>query len=344
MPRTRNTHNNSNYRQRSTPVGAPEPTGFPLPRFIGLQQAVNYDHLPHPLVSSEPDGTLSDRIGWVILHPSLYDFVGTRTAHIPRADLYIEFYRTLARIAQDHAEVKKYIEWAAAPNCKKQRAWLVSDTAFNELVQLATRLMDQTMANGVYARALRDLLPYRNQHVQQRNRQPMPSPTRVDMNNGPIQYHNGPTIHEEQVMRHCFTPHNHKLKLSQREQHTMFMQLGHCAVDPSVKMDINEGNKENVEPKDSLEPAPLAPPTSMNETPIMSLADLIAAYRPTTPVYNYNPAPDSPDDFPPPTPSPVIGVHNGVEGREPLASRLQRMRHDIARIPAMIPEDAINNF
>ena len=326
MPRTRNTRNNNNHRQRSAPVNVPEPTGFPLPRFIGLRQAVNYDHPPHPLVSSEPDGTLSDRIGWVILHPSLHDFVRTRTAHIPRAELYIEFYRTLARIAQGHAEVKKYIERSAAPSCEKRRAWLVSDAAFNELVQLATQLMDQTMANGEYARALRDLLPYRNQHVQQRNHQPMPSPTRVDMNDGPIQYHDGPTIHEEQ-----------------REQHTMFMQLGHRAVNPGVNMDIDEGNKENVGPENSLEPAPLAPPTSTNETPIMSLADLIAAYRPTTPVYNHNPAPESPNDFPPPTPSPVIGVHNGVEGREPLSSHLQRMRQDIAHIPTTAPEDVINN-
>ena len=119
MPRTRNTHNNNNHRQRFAPVSAPESTGFPLPRFIGLRQAVNYDHLPCPLVSSEPDGTLSDQIGWVILYPSLHDFVRTRTAHIPRAELCIKFYRTLARITQGHAEVKKYIERAAAPSCEK---------------------------------------------------------------------------------------------------------------------------------------------------------------------------------------------------------------------------------
>ena len=66
----------------------------------------------------------------------------------------------------------------------------------------------------------------------------------------------------------------------------------------------------------------------------------MATYRPVTP--EHNPIPDSPDDFPPPTPSPVIGIHNGTEGREPLSSRLQRMRQDITHIPAMIPEDVIN--
>ncbi len=119
MPCTRNTRNNSNHCQRSPPGNNHEPTGFPLSHFIELQQTVNYDHLPHPLISSKPDRTLSDRIGWVILHPSLHGFVRAQISHIPMVELHITFYRALAHIAQDHTGVKKYIERAAAPNRKK---------------------------------------------------------------------------------------------------------------------------------------------------------------------------------------------------------------------------------
>ena len=152
------------------------------------------------------------------------------------------------------------------------------------------------------------------------------------------------------------------------------MQPGHRVLDPVIEMDVDESNKENVDPTDSLELLPLAPPPSVNETSLasspaivngrrriegqQSLADYIqsidadhiwwvdelvnAPYEGPGGTPKHNSIPDSPDNFPPPTPSPVIGVHNGIEGREPLPSRLQRMRQDIARIPAMIPEDVIN--
>ena len=144
------------------------------------------------------------------------------------------------------------------------------------------------------------------------------------------------------------------------------MQPGHRVLDPIVEMDVDKSNKENVDPTNSLELLPPAPPPLANETSLasppvivngrrriegqQSLADyiqsidadhiwwvdklvntpyegpggdthrqseipaqqLIATYRPITP--EHNPIPDSPDDFPPPTLSPVIGIHNGTEG------------------------------
>ena len=119
MPRTRNTRNNSNHRQRLPPGDRHEPTGFPLPRFIGLRQTVNYDHLPRPLISSEPDGTLSDRIGWVLLHPDLQDCVRTRTQHIPNAAEHVRLYRDFARIASYQTRVVRYIQENEGPPDEK---------------------------------------------------------------------------------------------------------------------------------------------------------------------------------------------------------------------------------
>ena len=36
---------------------------------------INYDHLPRPLAATHEEGTMSDRIGWVLTHPNLEDQV-----------------------------------------------------------------------------------------------------------------------------------------------------------------------------------------------------------------------------------------------------------------------------
>ena len=55
------------------------------PGFILERKMVNYDHLPRSCTGSRPDGSLADRIGWVITHPDLHAQVLRRTRDIPNA-------------------------------------------------------------------------------------------------------------------------------------------------------------------------------------------------------------------------------------------------------------------
>ncbi|PIL33230.1 hypothetical protein GSI_04680 [Ganoderma sinense ZZ0214-1] len=137
---------------------------FAVPGFIRNRLRVTYSHLPRPLVPFYADGTLSDRIGWVLLHPDLYDAVHLRTQHIDRADTHIELYRTFARLATYHGQLEEYVRRSAAPATQKAQAIAIARRTVEDCIQSATRFMDTVLANGLWATALQDLLPYRDQH------------------------------------------------------------------------------------------------------------------------------------------------------------------------------------
>ena len=53
------------------------------PNFIRERRMVFYNHLPRHTVSANDEGTLADRIGWVIVHPNLYSHVEAQISHLP---------------------------------------------------------------------------------------------------------------------------------------------------------------------------------------------------------------------------------------------------------------------
>ncbi len=212
-------------------------------------------------------------------------------------------------------------------------------------------------------------------------------------NNGPTKYHDGPTVHDDQVMRDSCTPNNHKLKQYQCEQHTISMQPSCHILEPIKEMDLDKSDNKNVIQTTSLRPQLLTFPileTNVPQIPSPVIVNGVRRIEGQEPLASYiqsidashiqwvnqlvngpyedthiqgqaetsaqhlividhaatpkqNPGPNSPsDDFSPPTRSPMIGIHNRAEGREPLPSCLQRMRQNIARIPAMIYKDMIN--
>ena len=94
----RSRRNNGRPRYGTNQWGKPIAVERP-PRFILDRKPVYYDHLPRRIVSNEEDGTLSDRIGWVILHPDLIGHVQQRLYKIPNAVDLVDTYRSLARAA-----------------------------------------------------------------------------------------------------------------------------------------------------------------------------------------------------------------------------------------------------
>ena len=92
MPRSNRQRSNYRTQQTARPQEGAK-TRHPVPQFIKERRVVNYDHLPRPDVFIYPNGTLSDRIGWVLLHPDLHNHVRLRTSEIPNAEVYIELYR-----------------------------------------------------------------------------------------------------------------------------------------------------------------------------------------------------------------------------------------------------------
>lgn len=134
------------------------------PRFILNRKPVHYDHLPRRVVSNDPDGTLADRIGWVIVHPDLIGHVEARTRNIPYARDLIEIYRTLAKAAPSYSVLSDFVKRVGAPRSEKDTAAIVANEGYNNIIQAAERVI-ALLATPQMARALNDLLPLRNQHV-----------------------------------------------------------------------------------------------------------------------------------------------------------------------------------
>ena len=193
MPRAN--RQRSNYRNH--PATRPQEgarTRHPTPQFIKERRVVNYDHLPRPFASTYPDGTMSDRIGWTLLHPDLHNHVRLRTAEIPSADVYIELYRSLGKIAILQNKVVNHIWVSAITNKDRDKALTAARAVSTETISAAMNLMDQILSTGRWAHALWDLLPYRDQHNANATRQPLPEPARLTT--GPISPHEGPSSNQ----------------------------------------------------------------------------------------------------------------------------------------------------
>ena len=63
------------------------------PNFIRERRTVFYNHLPRHTVSGNAEGTLADRIGWVIVRPDLYSHVEARISQLPEVKDLIDVYR-----------------------------------------------------------------------------------------------------------------------------------------------------------------------------------------------------------------------------------------------------------
>ena len=117
MPRVRN-HNTRPAPYTNKPLRQADrisPEALYVPRFITNRHQVTYDHLPRPAMSPYANGIMSDRIGWVLLHPDLQDCVRTRTQHIPNAAEHVRLYRDFARIASYQTRVVRYIQENEGP-------------------------------------------------------------------------------------------------------------------------------------------------------------------------------------------------------------------------------------
>ncbi|KAJ8461980.1 hypothetical protein ONZ51_g11194 [Trametes cubensis] len=108
---------------------------------------VFYNHLPRHTVSANDEGTLTDCIGWVIVHPNLYSHVEALISHLPEVKVLIDVYRALARATPSYGVLVNYNKRTSAPKLEKKKVDQVANEAY------------QAIAGG-----LSDLMPLRNQH------------------------------------------------------------------------------------------------------------------------------------------------------------------------------------
>ena len=135
---------------------------LPIPNFIHQCLVVNYDHLPQVAISLYQNGTLADHIGWVLLYPDLKHQVKVHTSHIPDAQIFIRLYCSLGDIAVHHTEVHRCMHTTIDPT--SAIIYHIVQTAQDEAISAAQRIMDLKLTTGPMAKALGDLLPYQDQH------------------------------------------------------------------------------------------------------------------------------------------------------------------------------------
>ncbi|KAJ8473513.1 hypothetical protein ONZ51_g7817 [Trametes cubensis] len=159
-----------NYKKRhklSSLVAAslrlPGATSLVPPNFIRERRTVFYNHLPRHTVSANDEGTLADRIGWVIVHPHLYSHVEARIAYLPEVKDLIDIYRSLARAAPSYGVLVNYNKRTSAPRSEKKKVDQVANEAYQAVIQAAEKVLSM-LANPQIAGALSDLMPLRNQH------------------------------------------------------------------------------------------------------------------------------------------------------------------------------------
>ncbi|KAI0323331.1 hypothetical protein GY45DRAFT_1341507 [Cubamyces sp. BRFM 1775] len=112
------------------------------PNFIREQRMVFYNHLPRHTVSINDEGTLADRIRWVIVHPNLYSHVEARG----RPGVLL-----------------KYNKRTPVPKSEKKKVVQVMNEAYQAVIQAAEKVLSM-LANPQVAGVLLDLMPLRNQH------------------------------------------------------------------------------------------------------------------------------------------------------------------------------------
>ncbi|KAM5540625.1 hypothetical protein V8D89_005656 [Ganoderma adspersum] len=122
---------------------------------------------------------MSDRIGWVLLHPDLRNYIHIRTQNIPYAETYIELYRSFVKMAIYHNKVVNYIQESTVQDGDKAQALASAQAAYDECIIAAMKLMNKTLSTRRWAHALWDILPYRNQHNGNAIWQLLPDPARL---------------------------------------------------------------------------------------------------------------------------------------------------------------------
>ena len=109
------------------------------------------------------EGTLADRIGWVITHPDLRDQVRLRLAHVPKGMVLVDLYRSIAELAPVYKALGQYVGKAGAPASEKATAQFLAESSQYHVWDVARRIMDE-LCTAQVAGALSDLLPTRTQH------------------------------------------------------------------------------------------------------------------------------------------------------------------------------------
>ncbi|RPD75020.1 hypothetical protein L226DRAFT_522807 [Lentinus tigrinus ALCF2SS1-7] len=110
------------------------------------------------------DGTLPDRIGWVIVYPDLTGHVDARIRNIPYAQDLIEVYRTLAKATPSYSVLSDFVKRVGAPCSEKDTAAVIANEGYNNIIQ-AAKWVIALLATPQMAQALNDLLPLQSQHV-----------------------------------------------------------------------------------------------------------------------------------------------------------------------------------
>lgn len=138
---------------------------FPsVPKFVRDRNPVSYTHLPRPWYDTIHEGSLSDRVGWVITHLDLKNHVDRRLHEKPDILKHVEVYRTLTEMYQAHLELTKYVKQSSGPRSRKNQAMALTDVTANSIITAATTTMS-TIATPEVARILSPLLPNRRQHI-----------------------------------------------------------------------------------------------------------------------------------------------------------------------------------
>ncbi|KAJ8462726.1 hypothetical protein ONZ51_g10717 [Trametes cubensis] len=137
----------------------------PSPNFNHEWRTVFYNHLARHTVSCNDEGTLTDCISWVIVHPDLYSHVEARIAHLPKVKDLINVYCALTKAAPLYSVLVKHNRRTSAPKSeKKKKVVQVASKAYQAVVQAAEKVISM-LANPQAMGALSDLMPLCNKAV-----------------------------------------------------------------------------------------------------------------------------------------------------------------------------------
>ena len=148
-----------------------------VPGFV--RGPIDYNILPRHPSSAFPDGTIQDRIGWVVLHPDLRSLVDNRLRPYPTTALWVSVYRATAEAAVVYPHVGQLAHqgelnnWDTTDNSK---AYFAAQRGHYSVLYIADIAINQ-IASPDNIRLLRDLLPSRHQHIPYRH--PYSSATRT---------------------------------------------------------------------------------------------------------------------------------------------------------------------
>ncbi|KAI0702116.1 hypothetical protein C8Q76DRAFT_802408 [Earliella scabrosa] len=131
----------------------------PAPEFL-RKVRVTYDHLPRPQSSIGADGSISDRVGWVVVHPDLQGLVDRRTQTVQGAQLWLDLYRHAAKIAPALKQGSKFAREHPDPCGAAWKMVVCAEDAFHRTIQIASTAINRLTTHPVLP-TISDLLPPR---------------------------------------------------------------------------------------------------------------------------------------------------------------------------------------